>query len=453
MLIEKNTDTTTKTDGSTVTNIGGFKILGYSTVKPFFQFNYPVKTTTSSAVSVPGSQEVAEYSNYQELTQTIPYGHVFDTIQDVTDFLFGYGHWLQSKGFKFNKFSKELKETLNWKNAVREFLFWTTQEWTPGSAITVSPAADGFELDTNNAIVGKLRNLAGDYSLLDSGGRKIDIKELSTKRIGKTFELGIKSDSIGLYHVALNTVQKEHILLFDNSTVFADIIYDPYTGFRQQRLKLVGWKTAGWNGDYYAPGFVFDAAQVTYWTANTDYRIGDSVEYQGKFYVAKINHNSGATFEKVNWTLKDDKPAPQLIPNFDYKIAQFNDFYNLETNNFDESQQQLAQRLTGYQSRDYLENLFVNDVSQYKFYQGYIREKGTQNAIDKILKAKYEGEDITLNLYPEWMIRAGNFGNTDSIENIQITLKDEEIKADPQSIELLDNPNDTVEYALSLIHI
>ena len=86
----------------------------------------------------------------------------------------------------------------------------------------------------------------------------------------------------------MNTVQKEHILLFDNSTVFADIIYDPFTGFRQQRLKIVGWKTAGWNGDYYAPGFVFDAAQVTYWLANTDYRIGDSVEYQGKFYVPKL---------------------------------------------------------------------------------------------------------------------------------------------------------------------
>ena len=191
-----------------------------------------------------------------------------------------------------------MKETLNWANAVREFLFWTTQEWSPGSAITVSPAADGFELDTNNSIVGKLRNLAGDYSLLDSGGRKIDIREISTKRIGKTFELGIKSDTVGLYNIALNTVQKEHVLLFDNSTVFADIIYDPFTGFRQQRLKLVGWKTAGWNGDYYAPGFVFDAAQVTYWTANTDYRIGDSVEYQGKFYVAKTNHNSGATLKQ-----------------------------------------------------------------------------------------------------------------------------------------------------------
>ena len=116
-----------------------------------------------------------------------------------------------------------------------------------------------------------------------------------------------------------------------------------------------------------------------------------------------------------------------MIPNFDYKISQFNDFYNLESNNFDESQQELAQRLIGYQSRDYLENLFVNDVSQYKFYQGYTREKGTKNAITRLLKAKYEGQDITLDLYPEWMIRTGRLGNTDAKENIQIVLKDSEI--------------------------
>jgi len=446
VLIEKNTDKSS--DGSTL--LGGYKVLGYSTTKPYFNINYPVKTTTHSAVSVEGSTAVNRYNAYQETTQTIPYGYVFNTIQDVTDFLFGYGHWLEEQGFKFNKFSNELKETLNWANAVREFLFWTTQEWAPGSAVTVSPAADGFQLDTNNSIVGRLRNLAGDYSLLDSGGRKIDIRQISTKRIGKTFELGIKSDSVGLYNIALNTVQKEHILLFDNSTVFSDIIFDPFTGFRQQRLKLVGWKTAGWNGDYYAPGFVFDAAEVTYWLANTDYTIGDSIEYQGKFYVAKVNHNSTLTFDSANWMLKTKKPSPQLIPNFEYKISQFNDFYNLETNNFDESQQQLAQRLTGYQSRDYLENLFVNDISQYKFYQGYIKEKGTQNAINKILKAQYEGEDINLELYPEWMIRTGRFGNTDSIESIQIILKNNEVTADPQSIELFDTTNETNEFSRSL---
>ena len=450
VLIEKNTDTTTDTDGSTVTYAGGYKVLGYSTSKPYFKFNYPAKSTESNSVNVEGSVSVAQYKNFQSTVQTIPYGYVFSTIQDVADFLYGYGHWLESQGFKFNKFSNELKETLNWSNAVKEFLFWTTQEWAPGAAITVSPAADGFELDTNNSIVGRLKNLAGDYSLLDAGGRKIDIREISTKRIGKTFELGVKTTDVGLYNVALNTVQKEHILIFDNNTVFSDIIYDPFTGFRQQRLKLVGWKTGGWNGDYYAPGFVFDAAQVTYWTANTDYRLGDSVEYQGKFYVSKDNHNSGTEFDNENWTLKSEKPAPQLIPNFEYKIAQFGDFYELETNNFDESQQQLAQRLTGYQSRDYLENLFVNDVSQYKFYQGYIREKGTQNAIDKLLKAKYENSDINLSLYPEWMLRTGTFGNTDARENIQIILDDSKVNANPQSIELFDNPTETKTYGRSL---
>ena len=450
VLIEKNTDTTTKTDGSTVTDVGGYKILGYSTTKPYFKFNYPVKGTSFKNIQVAGSTSVKQYSNYQETVQTIPYGYVFETIQDVVDFLLGYGNYLESQGFKFNKYSNEINEVLNWSNAVREFLFWTTQTWAPGSAITVSPAANGFELDTNNSVVGKLRNLAGDYSLLDAGGRKIDIREFSTKRIGKTFDLSIKSIDVGLYHVALNTVQKEHILLFDNSTVFSDIIYESYTGFRQARLKLVGWKTGGWNGDYYAPGFVFDAAQVTRWLTNTDYRIGDSIEYQAKFYVAKVNHNSGTKFVDDYWTLKREKPAPQLIPNFDYKISQFNDFYNLESNNFDESQQQLAQRLTGYQSRDYLENLFVNDVSQYKFYQGYTREKGTQNAIDKLLKAKYEESDISLSLYPEWMIRTGDFGNVDRKESIQITLKDSEVNSNPQSIELLDNGSDVREFKRSL---
>ena len=449
VLIEKNTDTTTDTDGSTSTYVGGYKVLGYSTTKPYFNFNYPLKSVNPGKISVPGVS-VNQYKSYDENAQTIPYGYVFETIQDVADFLLGYGHYLEKQGFRFNKYSNEIRETLNWTNAVREFLFWTTQEWAPGSAVTVSPAADGFELDTDNSTVGQLRNLAGDYSLLDAGGRKIDIREISTKRVGKTFDLGVKSNDIGLYNIALNTVQKEHILIFDNSTVFSDIIYEPFTGFRQQRLKLVGWKTGQWDGDYYAPGFVFDAAKVTYWTANTDYRLGDSVEYQGKFYVAKVNHNSSDKFDNNNWTLKSEKPKPQLIPNFDYKIAQFNDFYELETNNFDESQQQLAQRLIGYQSRDYLENLFVNDVSQYKFYQGYIREKGTQNAIDKLLKAKYENSDINLSLYPEWMIKTGVFGNTDSRESIQITLKDDEVNANPQSIELLDNTADTKEYGRSL---
>ena len=47
------------------------------------------------------------------------------------------------------------------------------------------------------------------------------------------------------------------------------------------------------------------------------------------------------------------------------------------------------------------------------------------------------------------MIRTGNIGNTDSVENIQLVLREDEITADPQSIELLDTSSDTVDYARS----
>ena len=120
VLIEKNTDTTTDTDGSSVTNVGGFKILGYNTSKQFFNFFYPMKGSGGGKISV-GGVEVGTFSNYQDVVQTIPYGHVFDTVQEVTDFLLGYGKWLESQGFKFNKYSNELKETLNWENSVKEF--------------------------------------------------------------------------------------------------------------------------------------------------------------------------------------------------------------------------------------------------------------------------------------------------------------------------------------------
>ena len=104
VLIEKNTDTSI--DGSTL--LGGWKVLGYSTTKPYFNFYYPIKSITGQKVIVSDAEAII-YQNYQTTTQVIPYGHVFDTIQQVVDFLMGYGKWLESKGFVYDKFSNEIK--------------------------------------------------------------------------------------------------------------------------------------------------------------------------------------------------------------------------------------------------------------------------------------------------------------------------------------------------------
>ena len=441
LLIEKNSAITS--DGSTVAP--GYRVLGYDSENPYFNVYAPIQNTNRSILKT-GKATAIKYSDFVDFVQEVPYGTVFSTAQEVIDFIIGYEKYLISQGFRFNSWSSELGATLNWTTSAKEFLYWTTQGWGPGSAIVLSPGASGFQLETKNVAIGKLQDVYGNYSAVDAGGRSISVKDLSTKRGRNNFELTVRNEELGLYGINLHAVEKEHILIFDNKTVFNDIIFDISTGYRQQRLKLIGWKTDNWSGDFFAPGFVFDNAKVSAWTANTDYLLGDNVEYNAKFYVAKVNHNSGTKFDIEVWTKKDKKPEAKLYPNFDYRISQFNDFYGLETNNFDSAQEKLAQHLTGYQSRDYLENLFKNEVSQYKFYQGFVREKGTENALNKLVKAKFLDEDIDLSIYPEWMIKQGEFGNTDSDKAIQIKLPDTSVLTDPVSIEMFDSDADTKQY-------
>jgi hypothetical protein len=445
VLIELNS--AVAQDGSTLE--GGYKVVGYNTLRPFFKYFEPSKNGSSKKITV-GDTSAVVYENVQTIETVIPYGTVFENIQEVVNFLSGYGKYLEKQGFTFDMFSKELKETANWDLSIKEFVYWSKQNWVPGSAITVSPGADSFSLETNNTVVGKLTNVQGEYTVLDSSGKKLSSASISTKRIGSTFEIRSKETNTGIFNVVMTGVQKEHIVLFDNTTVFSDTIFDLATGFRQERLKLIGWKTGNWNGDYYSPGFVFDQAIVNKWTANTDYQIGDTVEYNAGFYTAKSNHNSEDKFNQDRWTKKAEKPAPQLIPNFDYKISQFNDFYDLESSNFDEGQQKLAQHLTGYQSRPYLENLFSNDISQFKFYQGFIREKGTLNSINRLVKGRFSGDEIKLDVSPEWMIKVGELGNLDGENTVQFKLPASDFKTNNQSIELVGTESDQTSWNNSM---
>ena len=107
-----------------------------------------------------------------------------------------------------------------------------------------------------------------------------------------------------------------------------------------------------------------------------------------------------------------------MYANFDYKANQFSDFYDLDTDNFDTDQQRMAQHLIGYQPREYLRNIINDDVAQYKFYQGYIREKGTSNALSKLFDALASADKESVDFHEEWGIRKGQYGASDTFDEI-----------------------------------
>ena len=305
-------------------------------------------------------------------------------------------------------------------------MFWTLQNWDAGALITLSPAAGRIQFKRENSVVDNVFDTFYDYGLVKADGTKLKQEFCNIfRQDDNTFILTLKNTADGIYAIKLPLVQKEHVILLDNETEFKDVIYDPEPGYRQERIRVLGYRTADWTGGLNIPGFVYDQAQVFEWTPYKDYAIGDVVKYK-EFYYTAINKVSGTRdFVSSSWYRLNEKPTPGLITNLEYKTNQFADFYDLDTDNFDVGQQEIAQHIIGYQKRQYLANIINDDVSQYKFYQGMIQDKGTRNALTKLFDALGADNKESLEFYEEWAVRVGQYGASDGFDEVEFILDEE----------------------------
>lgn len=391
-----------------------------------------------TSLPVVGGATVQRAVAFNNQPTQVPYGTVFNTVQEVYDLITGYGAWLETQGFVFDQYSKDLNDVVDWNFSAREFLYWTTQNWANNSVITLSPFAEQVKYSFPSSVVDNVFDSFYEYSIRNASGLPIPRSFLNASRSDGIFTLKVVNTEDGVYFITLNSVQKEHALVFDNTTVFNDTIYDPETGYRQKRMLISGFRTAEWDGDYFSPGFVYDTALISSWKRYTDYKYSDLVQYSGNYYSAKENVYGSKDFDYSKWVLLGEKPVADLIPNFDYKINQFEDFYSLDIDNFDVGQQQAAQHLVGYTPRPYLYNVFTNPIAQYKFYQGYIKEKGTRNAVAKLAKASIANLQGEIDFTEEWAFRVGQFGGYSTYQELEFPLVEGTFVENPQSIEFVD---------------
>lgn len=391
-----------------------------------------------STLPVTGGATVYTAKRFESTESFVHYGTRFATIQEVYDTIIGYEQWLISQGFIFDQFETEVNQVINWEYSSKEFLYWTTQNWSEGAVISLSPFANSLEFEMTDYFVNNFIDPLYEYSLLRVDGQSFNINNFSVSRDEGTCNLTVKNTTDGIFFARLNLVQKEHVIVMNNTSIFNDIIYDIYTGFRQRRVKLNGFKTSEWNGDYFSPGFVYDPASITDWVEYADYTAGDVVKYAGNYYSAIKNTPGVQSFDFSNWQFLVERPDAMLLPNFDYKIGQFEDFYSLDIDNVDIGQQQMAQHLTGYTPRVYLSNIFENQIAQYKFYQGYIREKGTRNAVEKLAKASMHNLQGKIEFNEEWAFRVGAYGAFPTSKEIEFKLRESDFLENSQVVVFTD---------------
>ena len=208
----------------------------------------------------------------------MPYGTLFRTSQDVVDFLIGYQKYLEAIGFNFDGFDADMQAIKNFKLSAKEFLFWTTQGWEEGSLISLSPLADGVQFKRDFTVIGDVFNNFFGYSIFKADGTKLKEDVLTVSRTDDQFTINPKNTADGIYAIKLSAEQTEHIVVLDNETEFKDVIYDRQAGYRQERIRLLGYRTANWKGSLNIPGFLYDSADITLWTPYKDYEIGSIVK-------------------------------------------------------------------------------------------------------------------------------------------------------------------------------
>ncbi|NBR60165.1 MAG: hypothetical protein EBT86_00675 [Actinobacteria bacterium] len=445
-----------------------------------------------SSLPIIGGQNAKLKTVNEKKLLLLNYGTTLYSIQEVVDFIQGYAAYLQDQGFVFETFNEDLNLVSNWETSIKEFLFWTTQNWSTGTdkfvdwspntqyldnqilyynneffkaiqthtsstffdinyyvkldnlnsdgaaVITLSPAALKITLNLPRAVVSDLRESNYDYEIFSADGIKYNSQLLNYFRYDQQFSLTPKTE-LGIYSASFYLVQKEHVLIIDNLSQFNDVIYNLETGYRQEKVKISGYKTVNWNGSFDAPGFIYDQAIIKEWEPWTDYTVGDLIKYKEFYYTALKAQPGVQEFDINNWLIKDTKPNANLLPNWDYKALQFLDFYDLDSDNFDINQQRIAQHMVGYQRRSYLENIIKNDVSEFKFYQGMITEKGTNNSLRKLFDTLSSLDQDSIEVYEEWALRVGEYGAVDAFEEIEFILDETLFKVEPQVIELVNN--------------
>lgn len=440
----------------------GYSVAGYDTTNPYFTVIPSIANNDNSEVNVNGVTAKI-YRTSSKTATTIPYGTTFATIQQVVDFLISYERYLVSQGFVFERFDTELTSTRDWTLSANEFIFWAQQGWATGTVLVLNPTVNILQVNTQGSIVDEITNLPNGSKILDANFTPIKTNHFSVLRKdsptkqGNNFVVEVIDSVSTIAFVKLNLIRYENVLVFDNVDDFGDIIYIPSQGTRQYRLKITGAKTGGWDGALSPTGYVYSNPVITAWQAGTDYKQGDIVVYNNSFYTAPTNISAGQNFSLSNWTrISSSDIQTGLLPSFGHNAQVFTQIYDVDKPPQDENYQLFSAGLLGFRERPFLSNLGISIPTQTKFYQGYIKQKGTNSAIEALTKSTFDNVNSTIKTYEEWAFQVGQYGDINSNQYREFILDQSVFLTNPVALTLTANSYSTgnaiVELSLANIY-
>ena len=407
----------------------GYTVYGNSQDKAFFIFNSPKLNGLYKTVAISGiSLQIPTQFNND--TKIIPYGYEFSTLYDLALFVKGYGNYLANQGVKFDSIENSIE--LNWDQMIAELIYWVASGWEIGSIVNLNPTANSITIENNYGSVETLTSSRNNF-ILNQNLIPIQIKDLGITRLDTTFSAKVlnSGDTISYVHARISTT--EHLVIFDNVTVFNDTMFNLITGLRQQRLYVKGSKTSDWNGTLNAPGFIINQDNVLDWQENLKYNKGTIVKYKNEYWVAdRVSIAPSSTFDVTNWkkTLYNTV-SKGLLPNPSTKAYESTLLYDSNNANLKSDADLLSFSLIGYRPRKYFSQANLDDITQINLYKTLIKSKGTRNSFDVLVGANLQKTNLDYDFHENWAIKRSEYGGIRNKNFIELTLDQSLLTGNP----------------------
>ena len=438
LLVYKNQPFSEITYSSVIIQVvdEGFAVFGYSITNPYFNILVSRVGGTKTIITAGGTVVTVPDSYSQNIAQ-VPYGYVFTNQTTVCDFLLSYGALLTSQGLMFDEV--ENGKILNWRQMAQEFLYWANQGWSTGAVINLNPANTSLVAVRPFAVVDSVIVQTPENQILDQNRTTIPVRDLVVDRFENTFKVtSLSSQTIS--YLNLKFTSYETMIVLDNISIFADLIYNPATGSRQSRINLSAIVSADWNGQLDAQGFILnDTNLITEWEPNKKYAKGEIVLYKNNYWSAQTIVQPAVEFRYSNWVKSDyTKIQRGLLQNISNKADQLALSYDTNQANLDQDVDLLSYGLIGFRPRQYMTSLNLNDISQVNLYQQFIRDKGTLQSVKLLTNANLGKEKADYSIFENWGIQRAVYGANANQSFVELRLNEADLSSEPSVVQVVE---------------
>lgn len=413
---------------------GGYIVYGYNSYNPYFEIfasmnNGAVYTMSANNVSV---QVPVQWTN--KIVQ-IPYGYTFANATMTVDFILGYGKYMTSLGITFA--SIQNNTVMDWTQMANEFLYFAGQGWSVGTIMNLNPSALVFTASQPLSVIDTIDSVVPENLVLNQNRKKFPTHDLIITRLENSFQIE-SATSATISYLRLRFTSFENIMIIDNIDIFNDLIYDPITNSRQTRVLMSSY-VSEWDGTANIPGFIYnDPAEIPTWKPNTKYVKGQIVIYKRQYWQALQIVQPASTFDYVYWAPSNySKVQTGLLTNLANKADELENTYDIHKGALDPDMDLMAFSLIGFNPRQYMSALDLDEISQVNIYQQFIGTKGTVYATDLFFNANLGRQPSQYDIYENWAILAGTYGANADRSFIEIRLNEALLTANPSTVQLI----------------